>query len=89
MPKYSGKCSRCGKINQSDRKGDIAICDCWRYCPHCGAEMQPYTPDLTPNVYGLDGKRDFQILMVCNNMAAHPKNVPFYSSQKPVEVVCT
>jgi len=44
--------------------------------------MKPYTPDLTPNVYGKDGKRDMEILMVCNNHSS-----PFFSTQKPVEVV--
>ena len=86
MPKYSGKCPRCGKSYYSDRKGDIVVCDCWRYCPICGAEMQPYTPDMAPKTYGMDGKRDLKILMVCNNTAAHPDNSPFYSTQKPVEV---
>jgi hypothetical protein len=51
--------------------------------------MEPYTPDLTPSVYGLEGKRELQILMVCNNVPAHADNSPFYSTQKPVEVVCT
>jgi len=45
--------------------------------------MKPYTPDLTPNVYGKDGKRDMEILMVCTNHSS-----PFFSTQKPVEVVC-
>jgi len=89
MPKYSGKCSKCGKIHYSDRKGDIIVCDCWRICPLCEAEMTPYTPDLAPNTYGLDGKRELQIQMVCNNTAMHPDNSPFYSTQKPVEVICT
>jgi hypothetical protein len=43
--------------------------------------MEPYTPDLTLNTYGMDGKRDLQILMVCTRHSP-----PFYSSQKPVEV---
>jgi hypothetical protein len=51
--------------------------------------MTPYTPDLAPNTYGLDSKRELQILMVCNNTAEHPDNSPFYSIQKPVEVICT
>ncbi len=83
MPRFDGKCPNCGKKHYSDRKGDIVVCDCWRYCPICGAEMKPYTPDLTPNVYGKDGKRDMEILMVCNNHSP-----PFFSTQKPVEVVC-
>ena len=81
MPKFEGKCSNCGKVHYSDRKGDIVLCDCWKYCPVCGAEMQPYTPDLAPNTYGMNGKRDLQILMVCNEHSP-----PFYSTQKPVEV---
>ncbi|MEM2971510.1 MAG: hypothetical protein QW270_03710 [Candidatus Bathyarchaeia archaeon] len=89
MTKYSGKCSKCGKVHYSDRKGDIVVCDCWRYCPLCGAEMMPHTPELTPGTYGLDGKRDLKILMICNNTAEHPDDSPFYGTQKPVEVVCT
>ena len=81
MPKFEGKCSNCGKVHYSDRKGDIVLCDCWKYCPVCGAEMQPYTPDLASNTYGMDGKRDLQILMVCNEHSP-----PFYSTLKPVEV---
>jgi hypothetical protein len=76
-----GKCSECGKTHYSDRKGDIVVCDCWRYCPICGAEMEPYTPDLAPKTYGMDGKRDLKILRVCTNHSP-----PFYSSQKPIEV---
>jgi len=45
--------------------------------------MQRYKPDLTLNVYGMDGKRDMEILMVCNNHSPM-----FFSIQKPVEVVC-
>jgi hypothetical protein len=48
--------------------------------------MAPYTPDLAANTYGMDGKRDLQILMVCNNSAAHADGSPFYSKVKPVEV---
>jgi len=48
--------------------------------------MQAYTPDLAPNTYGKDGKRDLQILLVCNNVSAHADKSPFYSKLKPVEV---
>jgi hypothetical protein len=51
--------------------------------------MQAYTPDLAPKTYGMDGKRDLQILMVCNNVSAHADNSLFYSTQKPVEVELT
>jgi hypothetical protein len=83
LPKFEGKCPNCGKTHYSDRKGDIVLCDCWEYCPLCGAEMQRYTPDLTANVYGKDGKRDMEVLMVCNNHSPM-----FFSTQKPVEVIC-
>jgi hypothetical protein len=83
MAKYEGKCPVCRKVHYSDRKDDVVVCDCWQYCPLCGAEMTPYTPDMASKTYGIDGKSDMLILMVCTN---HPP--PFYSTQKPVEVVC-
>jgi hypothetical protein len=86
LAKFEGKCSNCKKVHYSDRKNDIIICDCWLYCPLCGAEMAPYTPDLAANVYGKDGKRDLLILRVCNNIAAHSDKSPFFSQQKPIEV---
>lgn len=81
MPKFEGKCPVCGKTHYSDRKGDVIICDCWKYCPICGALMAPYTPDLAPKTYGMDGKRDLKILRVCNEHSP-----PFFSTLKPVEV---
>jgi len=84
MAKYEGKCPQCGKVHYTDRKDDVVVCDCWQHCSICGAMMTPYTSDLSPNTYGKDDKRDLQILMVCNNHSS-----PFYSTQKPVEVVCT
>jgi hypothetical protein len=84
MSKFEAKCPNCGKIHHSDRQGDIVVCDCWQYCPLCGAEMTSHIPALTANVYGIDGKRDFDVLMVCTLHSP-----PFYSTQKPVEVVCT
>jgi len=84
MKVFEGKCSKCGKIYYSHRKGDIIVCDCWRYCPLCGAEMTPYTPESNMALYGFDGKRDLKILMVCLRHTP-----PFYSSQKPVEVEFT
>ncbi|MEM2971117.1 MAG: hypothetical protein QW270_01655 [Candidatus Bathyarchaeia archaeon] len=83
MAKYEGTCPNCGRVHHSNRKGDTVTCDCWRICPICNAEMTPYTPDLTPNTYGLDGKRELQTLMVCTRHSP-----PFFSTQKPVEVVC-
>lgn len=48
--------------------------------------MEPYQPVLSPVTYGADGKRDLLILRVCNNVAAHPDNRPFFSNLRPVEV---
>ena len=84
MAKFEGECPRCGKVHYSNRKDDVVVCDCWRYCPICGAEMMSYTPDLAPETYCADGKRDFAVLMVCTFHSP-----PFYSKQKPVEVVFT
>ncbi len=84
MAKYEGKCSECGKTHHTDRKGCIAVCDCWQHCQMCGAKMDPYMPDLAMNTYGLDDKRDLAVLMVCT------LHFPiFFSTKKPVEVVCT
>jgi ssDNA-binding Zn-finger/Zn-ribbon topoisomerase 1 len=84
MAKCEGKCPRCGKTLRSNRKDDLVVCDCWKNCPVCGAEMTPYTPDLAMNTYGLDNHRDLQNLMVCT------LHFPmFFSNQKPVEVVCS
>ncbi|MCW4046579.1 MAG: hypothetical protein NWE99_03330 [Candidatus Bathyarchaeota archaeon] len=83
LAKFEGKCTQCGKTHRSHRK-ETVVCDCWRLCPVCNAEMTTYTPDLAPATYGLDGKRELQILMVCTRHSP-----PFLSTQKPVEVACT
>ena len=82
---FVGKCSRCGREYHSKHDA-VVVCDCWTKCPLCSQEMKPYTPDLTPNTYGLDGKHDLQILKVCNNLADHSSHSPFYSDRKPIEV---
>jgi len=74
----SGVCSKCGKTLFRPRPADVAICDCWEYCPLCGAKMTSYTPDLTPSTYE-SGEMD--IVMVCNNHTP-----PHKSKVKPVEV---
>lgn len=84
MARYEGKCPRCSRTFRSDRKDDIVVCDCWRNCPVCGEPMTLHTPDLAMNTYGLDKKRELQVLMICT---LHSPN--FFSTQKPVEVVCT
>jgi len=76
-----GKCSKCGKIITRPRPIDTAECDCWKHCPLCGELMEPYKPDLSPETYGYDKKREMKILMVCNRHIP-----PFLSTQKPEEV---
>jgi hypothetical protein len=84
MARYEGKCPECGKTKRSDIQGGIVVCECWQHCPMCGAEMTPYQPDLATNTYGVDDRRDLAVLMVCT------LHLPmFFSSKKPVEVVCT
>lgn len=76
-----GKCPVCGRAYIARRPAFPVLCDCYRICPICGTEMQPYQPDLTPQTYGIDDKRDLNILYVCyNHSPAH------YSTKKPMEV---
>jgi len=90
-----GVCSRCGKEICRLRPADLAVCDCWEYCPQdhgkgpYGTKMVPYTPDLTPNTYGPievvsgeawgDLEHPMHILRKCPVCKYH-------SAQKPVEV---
>jgi hypothetical protein len=84
MAGYEGRCPEYGKTNRSNIKGGIVVCECWQHCPVCGAEMMPYQPDLAANTYGCDNRRDLSVLMVCTH------HFPmFFSTKKPVEVVCT
>lgn len=48
--------------------------------------MEPYVPDLAPSTYGVNGKRGLLILRVCYNTAEHADSLPFFSTQKPVQV---
>ena len=82
---HEGKCSRC-KREYYSKHADVVVCVCWELCPECGREMEAYTPDLSPNTYGLDGKRDLLVLKVCNNLAGHSDHSPYFSMLKPVEV---
>ena len=88
-----GNCSRCGKTLRQKRPADVVMCDCYRYCPLCGAEMTPLNPELNPRTYGAEEAMALkgqsvqspgwtaETVLVCNNHSP-----PFYSSQKPVEV---
>jgi predicted nucleic acid-binding Zn-ribbon protein len=80
---FGGKCSRCGREYFGDHS-DVVVCSCWEVCPECGLRMEPYVPDLSPNTYAKDGKRDLLILRVCNNHIP-----PFFSELEPVEVELT
>ncbi|MCW4010643.1 MAG: hypothetical protein NWF05_08490 [Candidatus Bathyarchaeota archaeon] len=84
MARYEGTCPECKKTLYACTKGAVCVCDCWQHCPVCGAEMTPYTPDLAMNSYGLGECRDLTVLMVC----MHHSPI-FFSSKRPVEVVCT
>jgi len=73
-----GKCSKCGKVYYRPRPAAPIICDCYKYCPICGKEMQPFTPDTTATTYT---KGDLKVLFICNNHSP-----PFKSTQQPIEV---
>ena len=91
----SGTCSRCSRELQAPRPADMAVCDCWEFCPRdhgngaYGTKMEEYTPDLTPNVYG-------PIKVESGDVSGdldHPMDIlrrcpicGYLSSQKPVEV---
>jgi len=74
-----GKCGRCGKTYFNRRPAFPIYCDCWRYCPLCGKEMTPHTPDLTPSVH--DAQKSLRVIRVCLNHSP-----PYYSKDLPVEV---
>ena len=88
-----GVCPSCGKTLIRKRPADMAVCDCYKYCPLCGNKMASFSPDLTPSTYragegfALKGqaveepKWTVETIYVCYNHSP-----PHYSSQKPVEV---
>ncbi len=88
-----GKCYKCGKNLRRKRPVNLAICDCYKYCPLCGAEMTPFTPHLTPSTYRIEESLatkgepvespgwTLETLYICNNHTP-----PYYWKQKPVEV---
>jgi len=71
-----GKCGVCGKTLRRRRPADIAVCDCYEYCPLCGAKMAPYMPDLSPTTYE---SGEIDVLFQCPSCG-------YKSKQKPVEV---
>jgi len=89
-----GTCGHCGKtIRRLSNMPLMVECDCYLYCPLCGAEMTPYAPNLTPKTYRAEGDYDplgeasksevtVETLFVCLN-----HDPPFYSTRKPMEVM--
>ena len=71
-----GKCGICGKTLRRRRPADYAVCDCYIFCPLCGAKMTAYSPDLSQHAYE-SGELD--VLFQCPNCC-------YKSKQKPVEV---
>jgi len=71
-----GKCGICGKTLRRRRPADIAVCDCYEYCPLCGEKMKSYTPDLSPITYE---SGELNVLFQCPSCG-------YKSKQKPVEV---
>jgi len=75
-----GKCSECGKIICRRRPADLAVCDCWIYCPFCGRKMEPYKPDTQALQFYT--KENIDVVMICRYHTP-----PHKSKQKPVEVI--
>jgi hypothetical protein len=71
-----GKCGACGKTLRRRRPADIAVCDCYLYCPFCEEKMNSYAPDLSLHAYE-SGELD--VLFQCLNCG-------YKSKKKPVEV---
>jgi len=85
-----GVCPVCGRVWRRERPADSVLCDCYKYCPVCGKEMQPYTPDLNPRTYRNENTADptgqasqhegtLQTKLYCPNCG-------YYSDGVPVEV---
>ena len=71
-----GKCGVCGKTLRRSRPADLAVCDCYEFCPVCATKMIPYLPDLSPGRYKAG---EIDVLYQCSNCGHKSK-------QKPVEV---
>lgn len=96
MGLVKGVCGNCGsKIQRDSPVPMVVTCPCYKKCPLCGAEMTPYTPDLSPGTYRAEDDYDplgvatkseatIETLFVCKN-----HEPPYYSSQMPVEVQLT
>ena len=91
MTLVEGVCSECGKtIQRSSPVPMVVTCDCYKECPSCEADMEPYMPDLNPSTY------DSIESDIAQGDTANPLNILFYcptcryySALKPVEVRLT
>ncbi|RLI33485.1 hypothetical protein DRO56_01620 [Candidatus Bathyarchaeota archaeon] len=53
-----GTCPECGRVLRRERPASSSICDCYRRCPLCGCEMEPYKPDLEAENYRVEDVLD-------------------------------
>lgn len=96
MGLVQGVCSCCGKkIRRESPVSIVVTCDCYRVCPLCGEQMEPYAPDLSPRTYRNENcvewdpfkaaerdERSTATVYVCRR-----HDPPFYSNRLPVEVL--
>lgn len=89
-----GTCSRCGRTIKRQRPADVAVCDCWEYCPQdhgrgaYGTLMEAYTPDTTLSTYGpikTEGTAWGDIEHPLNILRRCP-TCNYHSQQRPIEV---
>ena len=88
-----GTFSRCGKTLRKKRPANTAMCECYCYCPLCGAEMTLFNPGKNPKTNGAEEVMDLKGQSVASPgcgtetiLVCHIHSPPFYSSQKSVEV---
>lgn len=96
-----GHCPRCGQELRRKHPAEIAVCDCYKYCPYdhgsgkFGTKLEPYVPDMTPGTYG----QTFTKGLAIKGISVEPRkddessiyvckhhDPPLYFSQRPIEV---
>lgn len=95
MVLVQGVCGACGRIIRCESPVPLVVlCDCYRVCPLCGAIMKPYTPDLSPRVYGSENRVEFDPLGLAERVEGMIGTLyfcpnhrpPYYSRRCPIEV---
>lgn len=95
MVLVQGVCGVCGRVIRRESPVPLVVlCDCYRECPLCGAIMKPYTPDLSPRVYGSENSAEFDPLGLAERVEGSAGTLyaclnhepPYYSRRQPVEV---